>query len=143
MYNLGRVVDLLVRILRGERLRPATDEEGREYSGAFIIAGSIAIAFPWFESLVDSGSNLKVWLGVMALVVPMVILALWVSTRLPGFWGIGVGCAAIGIVVIAAMLRWAGVVNFGYGRAASAVAVLCYLGVLLCAGIFYRPKRNN
>src|SRR4030042_2881890 len=86
MYNLGYAIRVIVRILRGEPFRKATDDEKKEYAFYLNLLALLVIFYPWFVLLIDKYSHAVIWLLVMGFIIPAVIIIFWKKESLPVLW---------------------------------------------------------
>ena len=99
MVNLGFVINFVIRVLSGERYRRATFAEKQSYALAINIIALMTLCGPFLDIASDTGSNAKLWLGVMACLVPSVFVSFWLVKRL----SIGFVAVLSGVVILCAI----------------------------------------
>lgn len=127
MLKAAIVINLLARILRGERYRNATPEEWR-VGGASLSLGCIVvlvlISFPNAWTL----PRAILWVCVVLFLFPLAALFLWTCERVPPGWSMTISAATVILMFALASLPSLGPVS--PHRAAQAGLIL-HIGLMM------------
>jgi uncharacterized membrane protein len=141
MYSLGRAINIIFRILNGERFRKATPDEKKNYASELNLIALLVLFFPWFMFLIEKYSYIVILLSVMGFLLPAVTIMYWNRESLPLIWNVLLSFCIIAVPIVFAVLSISGI-KLQYNRTASAITFAVYLMIL----IFRRsivPARKN
>ena len=141
MYSLGHAINIILRILNGERFRKATPDEKQSYVLSLNLFALLVLFFPWFMFFIEKYSYIVILLLVIGYLFPAVAITLWNRESLPLVWNISLSACVISVPIIFFILSMLGI-QLHFYRTASAITFAIYLLILIIRRSI-TPARNN